>query len=66
MTRVLGIRAIGEESQYALVAVCGQRVQVEELSVHRRCINLEIARMDDLAKGSLDEESCRINDAVIH
>src|SRR5437867_2624305 len=64
MTRVLGIRAIGEKSQYALVAVRGQRVQVEELSVHRRCISLEIAGMDDRPCRSLDGQGAGIDDRM--
>ena len=63
---VFRIRAVGEKRQHALIAVGGQSVQVEQLSIDRRRIDFEVASVNDCAGGSLDRECERIDDRMRH
>src|SRR5262249_42216975 len=61
---VFGIRAVGEECQHSLIAICGERVKIEKLSVHRRRVDFEIARMDHRSRRSSDRKSEGIDDRM--
>src|SRR5262245_27428010 len=53
---MFSVRTVGEESQDAAVSICGQRMKVESLSVDRRGIDLEIPRVNDRARRSLNRK----------
>ena len=63
---MFGIRAVGEESEHALIAVSGESMQIEFLSIDRRRIDFEIAGVDDRAGRRLDRERKRIDDRMRH
>ena len=48
---VLGARRVGQQAQHALRAEAGQRVEVGQLAVHRRVVELEVAGVDDVPTG---------------
>ena len=62
----LGVRAVGEHEQDALVADFRECLEVREFSVDRRVVHLEIARVEDRADRRANGERHGIGDAVVH
>src|SRR6185369_10384842 len=60
----LHIRRVLEQCQHTFLAVFGEGVEVEELVVGRRRIDLEVARMNNHAQRSMDGERDTIDKGV--
>ena len=60
----LDIGRVLQQSQHAALAVFGEGVQVESVSVDGREIDLEVARVDDDANRSFDRQSHAVHQRV--
>ena len=62
--RAVDVGAVGEQRQHAACAKLGQAMQVEVLTVNRRLIDLEVARVDDGADRRRDGEGHAVRHTV--
>ena len=65
-TRALGVRRITQQGQHALFAVGRNGGEVGGAARDGRVVDLEIARVQDDARRTVDGEGQRIRDAVVH
>src|SRR5690348_12249570 len=63
---MLRIRAVREQREDTLIAISGQSVEIEQLSIDRCRIDFEVPGMDDCARRSLDSEGIGIHNRVRH
>ncbi len=64
VARVLGARRVGQEAQDALLAELGQLVEVGQLAVDRRVVELEVAGVDDEAERRAQGDAHGVGDGV--
>src|SRR5229473_2082835 len=65
-TGALHVRGIAEQRQHALVAIPGERVQIERGAAHGSLIDFEIAGVDDDAERRANGQGDAIHGAVRH
>ena len=61
----LCVRRIAHQRQHALFAKLRKSLQIDRLSVYRRIIHLEVARMDHRSRRGMDRKRSRIHDTVV-
>jgi hypothetical protein len=60
----IDVGAVAEQRQHALAAELGEAMEVEELSVERRLVDLEVAGVDEDAERRVDGEPDAVRHAV--
>ncbi len=61
---LLGVGAVAEQEQHALVADAREPGEVGRLTLHRRAVDLEVARVDDRAGRCAHHERACVGDGV--
>ena len=64
VARVLGARRVRQEADHALLAQPGEDVEVGQLPVDRRVVELEVAGVDDDADRRAQRDAHRVRDRV--
>src|SRR6185503_4458094 len=62
----LGVRRVAEKQVYAAVAEVGEGTQVGAEAVHRRVVDLVVARVDDASARRLEHHGDRIGNRMRH